>query len=215
MEIITQLIDFVLHIDKHLVEIVRDYQYWTYLIMFLIIFAETGFVVTPFLPGDSVLFAMGALIAIPETDLNIVVMIFLLILAAVAGDFVNYEFGRYFGVRVFTPKSKIFKPIYLEKTQEFYQKHGNKTIIYARFVPIIRTFAPFFAGISKMKYKQFGKYNIIGGILWVSLFMLAGFLFGQIDFIKRHFSVVVLVIIGMSLFPVIFEFFSHRKTADK
>lgn len=210
MEIIASLIDFVLHIDKHLVSIVNDYQYWTYLILFLIIFAETGLVVMPFLPGDSVLFAMGALIAKPETDLNIFLMLFLLIAAAIIGDFVNYEIGKHFGVRVFKANSKIFKPAYLAKTQTFYENYGSKTIIYARFVPIVRTFAPFVAGISKMTYSHFGKYNIIGGIIWVSLFLFAGYFFGQIEFIQKNFSIVVLAIIGISLLPPIIELLKQR-----
>lgn len=206
MEIIVGLIDFILHIDKHLVDIINDYQYWTYLILFLIIFAETGLVITPFLPGDSVLFAMGALIAKPETDLHILIMLVLLIAAAIIGDFVNYEIGKHFGSRVFKENSKLFKLSYLEKTQNFYAKHGSKTIIYARFVPIVRTFAPFVAGISKMSYSHFGKYNIIGGIFWVSLFLYAGYFFGQIEFIQKNFSLVVLAIIGISLLPPIVEY---------
>lgn len=210
MEIIASLIDFVLHIDKNLVSIVNDYQYWTYLILFLIIFAETGLVVMPFLPGDSVLFAMGALIAKSETDLSIFLMLFLLIAAAIIGDFVNYEIGKHFGVRVFKANSKIFKPAYLAKTQTFYENYGSKTIIYARFVPIVRTFAPFVAGISKMTYSHFGKYNIIGGIIWVSLFLFAGYFFGQIEFIQKNFSIVVLAIIGISLLPPIIELLKQR-----
>lgn len=206
MEWLTALIDFVLHIDQHLVQIVNTYHYWTYLLLFIIIFAETGLVVTPFLPGDSVLFATGALIAIPETGLNILVMFFLLLVAAIAGDFLNYELGKYFGTQVFTKKAKIFKPAYLEKTQLFYLKHGNKTIIYARFVPIVRTFAPFLAGMSKMKYSQFGKYNILGGTLWVFLFLFAGYFFGQIEFIKNNFSLVILAILCLSVLPILFEF---------
>lgn len=213
MEIIGSLIDFILHIDKHLVSIVNDYQYWTYLILFLIIFAETGLVVTPFLPGDSVLFAMGALLAKPETDMSITVMLLLLIAAAILGDFVNYEIGKYFGIRVFKEDSKIFKPSYLLKTQNFYAKYGSKTIIYARFVPIVRTFAPFVAGISKMTYSHFGKYNIIGGVLWVSLFLLAGYFFGQIEFIQKNFSLVVLAIIGISLLPPIIEVLKGRSAS--
>ena len=211
MELIAGLVDFILHIDKHLVEIVNNYQYWTYLILFLIIFAETGLVVTSFLPGDSVLFAMGALIAKPETDLSITLMIALLIVAAVLGDFVNYEIGKYFGVRVFSDDSKIFKTSYLRKTEEFYAKYGSKTIIYARFVPIVRTFAPFVAGISKMTYSHFGKYNIIGGVLWVSLFLLAGYFFGQIEFIKNNFSIVILAIIVISLLPAIVEVLRSKR----
>lgn len=211
MEWIHSLIDFVLHIDVHLVEIVNSYQYWTYLILFLIIFCETGLVVTPFLPGDSVLFAMGALIAKPETDLSVLLMLFLLILGAVLGDFVNYEIGKYLGPKVFKENSRIFKKSYLEKTEQFYQINGNKTIIYARFVPIVRTFAPFVAGISKMPYRNFGFYNIIGGILWVSLFLLVGYFFGQISFIKNNFSLVILAIIILSLLPPLIEIIRTKK----
>ncbi len=210
MELITTLIDFILHIDKHLVNITQEYQAWTYLILFLIIFAETGLVVTPFLPGDSVLFAAGALMAKPETNLNIFIMMGLLIAAAIIGDFVNYEIGKHFGTRVFKPGSKIFKPAYLEKTQGFYQKYGLKTIIYARFVPIVRTFAPFVAGIVKMPYRQFGAFNIIGGVLWVTLFLSVGYFFGQIPFVKNNFSLVVLAIIGISLLPPIIEVLKGR-----
>lgn len=210
MEVLSTLVDFVLHIDKHLVSIVNDYQYWTYLILFIIIFAETGLVVTPFLPGDSVLFAMGALIAKPETDLNILLMTGLLIVAAILGDLVNYEIGKHFGLRVFKENSKIFKPTYLQKTQDFYAKYGGKTIIYARFVPIVRTFAPFVAGISKMTYSHFGRYNIIGGTIWVSLFLFAGYFFGQIEVIQKNFSIVILAIIFISLLPPIIEFVKSK-----
>ncbi len=214
MEFISALIDFILHIDKHLIEITQEYQAWTYLILFLIIFAETGLVVTPFLPGDSVLFAMGALIAKPETNLSLGIMILLLIFAAILGDFVNYEIGKHFGNQVFKPGSKIFKPAYLEKTQQFYEKYGLKTIIYARFVPIVRTFAPFVAGIVRMPYRKFGLYNIVGGVLWVSLFLIAGYFFGQIPLVKNNFSVVVLLIIFISLLPAIIEVFRNKKTAS-
>jgi len=165
MELISTLIDFILHIDKHLIDITQEYQTWTYLILFLIIFAETGLVVTPFLPGDSVLFAMGALIAKPETNLSLWLMLVLLIAAAIIGDFVNYEIGKHFGQRVFTKESRIFKLSYLEKTQGFYNKYGLKTIIYARFVPIVRTFAPFVAGVVMMPYCKFGLYNSVVGVL--------------------------------------------------
>ncbi|MEI5983306.1 MULTISPECIES: DedA family protein [Sphingobacterium] len=214
MEFISALIDFILHIDKHLIQITQEYQAWTYLILFLIIFAETGLVVTPFLPGDSVLFAMGALIAKPETNLSLGIMILLLIFAAILGDFVNYEIGKHFGSRVFKPGSKIFKPAYLEKTQQFYEKYGLETIIYARFVPIVRTFAPFVAGIVRMPYRKFGLYNIVGGILWVSLFLIGGYFFGQIPLVKNNFSIVVLLIILISLLPAIIEIFWNKKTAS-
>ncbi len=212
MEIVSQLVDFILHIDQHLLQIVNTYAGWTYFILFMIIFAETGFVVTPFLPGDSVLFALGAIIARPESNLSLSLFLFILICAAISGDFVNYEIGKYFGIRVFKPDSKIFKPSYLQKTQDFYAKYGTKTIVYARFVPIVRTFAPFVAGIGKMPYRIFGKYNIVGGILWVSLFILAGYFFGQIPFFKQNFSLVVLAIIFISLIPMLIQFLAVKRS---
>ncbi len=159
MEFIQQLIDFILHIDKHLIEIVQDYELWTYAILFLIIFAETGFVVTPFLPGDSLLFAAGAIIAKPESGLNIGIMCVLLIIAAILGDLVNYHIGDYIGPKAFSGRYKLLKKEYLERTQKFYEKHGGKTIIYARFIPIIRTFAPFIAGVGTMSYARFASYS--------------------------------------------------------
>jgi len=212
MEFVSQLVDFILHIDQHLLQIVNTYAGWTYFILFLIIFAETGFVVTPFLPGDSVLFALGAIIARPESNLSMLLFLFILICAAISGDFVNYEIGKYFGIRVFKPDSKIFKPSYLQKTQDFYAKYGTKTIVYARFVPIVRTFAPFVAGIGKMPYRIFGKYNIAGGILWVSLFILAGYFFGQIPFFKQNFSLVVLAVIFISLIPMLIQFLTVKRS---
>ncbi|MEN5234508.1 DedA family protein [Sphingobacterium faecium] len=212
MEILTNIIDFIFHIDRHLVQIVHEYEGWTYLVLFLIVFAETGLVVAPFLPGDSVLFALGAIIAIPESGLSLLLFWLVLIFAAILGDFVNYEIGKYLGHRVFKTGSKIFKPEYLERTQSFYLKHGSKTIIYARFVPIVRTFAPFVAGISKMPYPQFGTYNMLGGFLWVTLFLFAGYFFGQLPFFKNHFSIVVLVIIFISLFPMLIQVLKTKKS---
>jgi len=212
MEFVSQLVDFILHIDQHLLQIVNTYAGWTYFLLFLIIFAETGFVVTPFLPGDSVLFALGAIIARPESNLSLSLFLFILICAAISGDFVNYEIGKYFGIRVFKPDSKIFKPSYLQKTQDFYAKYGTRTIVYARFVPIVRTFAPFVAGIGRMPYHIFGKYNIVGGILWVSLFILAGYFFGQIPFFKQNFSLVVLAIIFISLIPMLIQFLAVKRS---
>ena len=212
MEFVSQLVDFILHIDQHLLQIVNTYAGWTYFLLFLIIFAETGFVVTPFLPGDSVLFALGAIIARPESSLSLLLFLFILICAAISGDFVNYEIGKYFGIRVFKPDSKIFKPSYLQKTQDFYAKYGTRTIVYARFVPIVRTFAPFVAGIGRMPYHIFGKYNIVGGILWVSLFILAGYFFGQIPFFKQNFSLVVLAIIFISLIPMLIQFLAVKRS---
>lgn len=205
MEIIQTFIDFVLHIDQHLVEIVNDYQTWTYLILFLIIFAETGLVVTPFLPGDSLLFAAGAIIAKPETDLNIFFMCFLLITAGFLGDLVNYHIGKYLGPKAFSGRYKFLKQEYLEKTQRFYEKHGGKTIVYARFVPIVRTFAPFVAGVGTMSYRYFASYNIIGAVVWVAGFLFLGYFFGGLPIIKQNFSIVIFVIIFLSLLPPIIE----------
>lgn len=211
LELIQSLIDFILHIDKHLVEIVSNYQTWTYLILFVIIFAETGFVVTPFLPGDSLLFAAGAIIAKPESGLNIFLMWILLIIAAIIGDMVNYMIGDYIGPRAFSGKYKLLKKEYLDKTQDFYIKHGGKTIIYARFIPIIRTFAPFIAGVGTMSYGRFASYNVIGGILWVTSFLFIGYFFGGLPVIKQNFTYVIFAIIVLSLLPPIIELLRGSK----
>ncbi len=211
MEIIRTVIDFILHIDQHLVDIVSNYKTWTYLILFLIIFAETGFVVTPFLPGDSLLFAAGAIIAKPESNLNIVLTCVLLIVAAILGDLVNYHIGKFIGVKAFSGKYKLLKKEYLEKTQAFYNKHGGKTIIYARFIPIIRTFAPFVAGIGTMSYFRFATYNVVGGIAWVTSFLLLGFFFGGLPVIKDNFTYVILGIILVSILPPVFEVIRERR----
>lgn len=205
MDFIYAIIDFILHIDDHLVEIVNNYQTWTYLILFLIIFAETGLVVTPFLPGDSLLFATGAIIAKPETDLNVFVMWILLMVAGILGDMVNYHIGKYFGPKAFSGKYKFLKKEYLEKTEKFYEKYGGKTIIYARFVPIIRTFAPFVAGVGSMSYGKFASYNVIGAILWVTSFLFIGYFFGGLPVIKDNFTIVIFAIIFLSLLPPIIE----------
>jgi membrane-associated protein len=214
IELAKSLIDFILHIDQHLVAIVSDYKTWTYAILFLIIFAETGFVVTPILPGDSLLFAAGAIIAKPGTGLNIFTMLILLIIAAVIGDMVNYAIGKKIGARAFSGKIKFLKAEYLERTQEFYKKHGGKTIIYARFIPIVRTFAPFVAGIGTMTYRKFASYNVIGGILWVTIFLFLGYFFGGIPVIRQNFTYVIFAIIGLSLLPAVIEFFRGRKSAE-
>ncbi|SEM40477.1 membrane-associated protein [bacterium A37T11] len=211
MEIFTSVINFILHIDKHLVDLVNTYQAWTYLILFLIIFAETGLVVTPFLPGDSLLFAAGAIIAKPETNLNIWVMWLILIVAAFMGDLVNYHVGKFVGPRAFSGKIRLLKKEYLEKTQAFYHKYGGKTIIYARFIPIVRTFAPFIAGIGMMSYLRFASYNIVGGVLWVSSFLLLGYYFGGLQMVKDNFTYVVLAIICLSLLPPLFEMLRGNK----
>lgn len=205
MDFIYSIIDFILHIDDHLVEIVNNYQTWTYLILFLIIFAETGLVVTPFLPGDSLLFAAGAIIAKPETDLNIFVMWILLMVAGILGDLVNYHIGKYIGPKAFSGKYKFLKKEYLEKTEKFYEKYGGKTIIYARFVPIIRTFAPFVAGVGSMSYAKFASYNVIGAILWVTSFLFIGYFFGGLPIIKDNFTIVIFAIILLSMLPPISE----------
>lgn len=209
MEWIQFLIDFIVHIDEHLLTIVGDYGTWTYAILFLIIFAETGFVVTPFLPGDSLLFAAGAIAA--TGVLNPFLLLGLLFLAAVIGDFVNYSSGSYFGMKVFKEDARIFKLDYLRKTEKFYAKYGGKTIIIARFVPIVRTYAPFVAGASNMNYSRFLFYNVIGGAVWVGIFVTVGYLFGNLPFVKNNFSIAVLLIIGASLIPIFIEFFKHKR----
>lgn len=211
MELIKTLIDFILHIDQHLVEIVSNYKTWTYLILFLIIFAETGLVVTPFLPGDSLLFAAGAIIAKEESGLNIVIMAIILIIAAILGDLVNYHVGKYVGPKAFSGKYRFLKKEYLERTQAFYNKHGGKTIIYARFIPIIRTFAPFVAGIGTMTYLRFATYNVVGGIAWVVSFLLLGYYFGGLPVIKDNFTYVIFAIIILSVLPPVFEILRSRK----
>jgi membrane-associated protein len=211
MELLKSLIDFVLHIDQHLTDIVRDYQSWTYVILFLIIFAETGLVVTPILPGDSLLFATGAIIAKPESGLSIFVMWALLAVAAVFGDLVNYHVGKFIGVRAFNTRYRFLKQEYLIKTHEFYEKHGGKTIIYARFIPIVRTFAPFVAGIGTMSYLKFASFNVIGGVAWISSFLLLGYFFGGFPVIKNNFTLVVLAIIFISILPPIIEIIRGKR----
>ncbi|MDL2243405.1 DedA family protein [Bacteroidales bacterium OttesenSCG-928-J19] len=210
------LIDFVLHIDVHLAELVAQYGLWIYAILFLIIFCETGLVVTPFLPGDSLLFVAGTLAAIGSNHINIHLMVLLLIAAAILGDASNYLIGKFFGDKLFSkPDSKIFKQAYLEKTHNFYEKHGGKTIILARFVPIVRTFAPFVAGMGKMTYMRFLSYNVIGGVVWVALFMYAGFFFGELDFVKKNLSILIFVIIFVSILPGVFEIIRQKMKSKR
>lgn len=204
MEVVGNIIDFIIHIDKHLIEIVSDYQTWTYLILFLIIFAETGFVVTPFLPGDSLLFAVGALIAKGGTGLDIFVMGLILIIGAIAGNTVNYHLGNYLGDKVFKPENKILKLEYYLKTQEFFNKQGGKAVIFSRFLPIFRTVAPFVAGVGKMNFGRFTFYNVVGGLLWIVSFLGLGFVFGNIPIIKDNFTYVMLVIIVVTILPAIY-----------
>lgn len=214
MELIQQLLDFILHIDNHLIEIVQEYQTWTYLILFFIIFAETGFVITPFLPGDSLLFAAGAIIANPDSGLNIFLMCILLIVAAIMGDWVNYHIGNFIGPLAFSGKYKLLKKEYLDKTQAFYEKHGGKTIIYARFVPIIRTFAPFVAGIGTMSYLKFATFNITGGVLWVTSFLFIGYFFGGLPVIKDNFTYVIFGIIILSILPPVIELIREKNKVN-
>jgi len=203
LDLLKYLIDFILHIDKHLLQIVTDYQTWTYLILFAIIFMETGFVVTPFLPGDSLLFAAGTIAAMTGNPLSVWVIIPLLITAAFLGDNTNYFIGKFLGNTVYEKNYRLIKREYLDQTHKFYEKHGRITIIIARFMPIIRTFAPFVAGVGTMHYIRFVSFSIIGNIIWVSLFTLAGFFFGNIPLIKNNFTIAILGIIFVSILPII------------
>lgn len=217
MDIISQIIDLILHLDEHLSTIIQNYGIWTYLILFAIIFMETGLVITPFLPGDSLLFAAGTF-ASPAlgSALNIVILWVLLVFAAVLGDTVNYWIGHFIGPRAFSGEIRFLKKEYLDRTHEFYEKHGGKTIILARFIPIVRTFAPFVAGVGEMSYGRFFSYNVIGGILWVSIFTLGGYFFGALPFVKDNFTIVVMVIILISVLPAVFEVVKERtrKTSE-
>lgn len=211
MELIRKAIDMVLHLDKHLDQLVANYGPWVYAIIFLIVFAETGLVVTPFLPGDSLLFAIGALCARPE-GLNFVLAFVLLCVAAILGDTVNYWIGASVGPKIFHKKeSRWLNPKHLERTHAFYEKYGGKTIIIARFLPIIRTFAPFVAGVGRMTYPRFFAYNVVGGLIWVTLFMVAGFFFGNWPIVRNNFSLVILAIIGISMIPLVTEYWRHRR----
>lgn len=214
MEFLHFLVDFILHIDVHLAELVAQYGIWIYAILFLILFCETGLVVTPFLPGDSLLFVAGALAALPGNDLNVHVMAALLVVAAVLGDAVNYTIGRLFGERLFSnPNSKIFRRSHLDKTHAFYARHGGKTIILARFVPIVRTFAPFVAGMGHMSYRHFALFNVTGALLWVLLFSYAGYLFGDLPVVQENLKLLIVGIILVSILPGVIEVWRHRRQA--
>ena len=212
--VISTIIDFILHIDQHLAALSAEYGVWIYAILFLIIFCETGLVVTPFLPGDSLLFAAGGIAALGE--MNIHLMVALLLVAAILGDAVNFAIGKYFGARLFAnPDSKIFRRAYLDKTHAFYEKHGGKTIIIARFVPIVRTFAPFVAGMGNMHYGRFIRYNIIGAILCVVLFSYAGYFFANIPLVKNNLALVLAAIILISVLPGVLEVVRARREAKR
>ena len=210
MELLLQLVDFVLHIDTHLDGIIRDYGTWTYAFLFLIIFCETGLVVTPVLPGDSLLFAAGAFAARGSLDLMVVFV--LLAVAAILGDTVNYSIGHYLAPRA-QRGFRFIKKQHLDRTHAFFEKHGGKTIILARFMPFIRTFAPFVAGIGAMDYRRFIVYNVAGGLLWISLFVFGGYFFGTIPAVERNFELVIIAIIFLSVLPPFIEFLRHRRRA--
>jgi membrane-associated protein len=210
LEIVKSLVDFILHIDKHLADIISQYHALTYLILFVIIFAETGFVITPFLPGDSLLFAAGALIAAGNTGLSIYLLTLILIIAAFTGNTVNYMIGGYLGPKVFKEKNKILKLSYYEQTHAFFEKHGALAVIFSRFMPIIRTIAPFVAGVSRMSFLKYSLYNIIGGASWIIVFLFAGYFLGNVPFFKAHFALVGVVIILISIIPPIFAAVKSR-----
>lgn len=215
METIKFLIDVFLHLDKYMSEIIQQYGTLTYLILFAVIFAETGFVVTPFLPGDSLIFAAGTFAAIPESNLSIVLLFFLLAFAAIAGDTVNYWIGFKIGAKAYTGEVKFIKKEYMERTHAFFEKHGGKTIFLARFVPIVRTFAPFVAGVSEMRYGYFISYNVFGGIVWVGLFLALGYFFGNIPFVRKNFELVIIAIILISVLPAVYEFIKAKMEKKK
>ncbi len=212
MDLLLKFIDLFLHLDKHISMLLQMFGGWTYLIVFLIIFCETGLVVTPILPGDSLLFGLGTFAA--KGDLDPLLLIVLLSIAAIAGDTVNYAVGKFVGPKIFHRDDvKFLKKEYLERTHRFYEKHGGKTIIIARFIPIIRTFAPFVAGIGAMTYWRFITYNIVGGVAWICFFVLGGYYFGNLPFVKRNFTLVIIAIIIISVLPGVFEYIRHRRQA--
>ena len=213
MGFISSLIDFILHMERWLPIWVQQFGALTYILLFVIIFIETGLVVTPFLPGDSLLFAAGAIAALPHGGLNVVLLYVVVAAAAVLGDTVNYWIGHYIGPRAFSGNIRFLKKEYLDRTQAFYEKHGGKTIFLARFVPIVRTFAPFVAGVGKMRYGYFISYNIFGGILWTALFIFAGYFFGNLKFVQNNFSFVVVAIVIISVLPMIYEYLKSRREA--
>lgn len=209
MEMITTFIDIFMHLDTHLDLIIREYGVWTHAILFLIIFCETGLVITPLLPGDSLLFAVGTFAALGSLDVKFLAIS--LSIAAIAGDTMNYWIGYFVGPKVFSKeKSRFFNRDYLDRTHQFYERYGGKTIIIARFIPIIRTFAPFVAGIGRMTYLRFILYNIVGGVAWIGAFLFGGYFFGALPFIKQNFSLVILAIIVISMLPGLIEFLRHK-----
>ncbi len=210
MEFFSNIIDFVLHIDKHLIEITTQYQELTYLILFLIIFCETGLVVTPFLPGDSLLFAAGSIAALPGSPLDVYVLGLIVFLAAFSGDNSNFFIGKFIGHKVYEKNYRLIKREYVDRTHAFYEKHGGKAVIIARFVPIIRTFAPFVAGVGAMKYRRFILFSMAASLLWISLFVTAGYKFGQLPVVRDNFFLVTVGIIVISTLPIIIGFIRSR-----
>jgi membrane-associated protein len=215
MEFLTNALDLFLHIDTHLNVIIQDYHMWTYLILFLIIFAETGLVVTPFLPGDPLLFAAGALIAAGGTGLDIYILGAALTAAAILGNATNYTIGTFLGKRVFKPKNKILKLEYYETTNLFFEKHGGKAVIFSRFFPVLRTFVPFVAGVGKMKMSQFTFYNVVGAVIWIVFFLGLGYLFGNLAVVKENFSIVVVAITVLATLPPVIAAIKARVNRSK
>ena len=211
MDFFLNLLSFFLHLDRHLAELAGQYGGWLYAILFLIVFCETGLVVTPFLPGDSLLFAAGALAALADSAMNIHLLFLLMAFAAIAGNTVNYSVGRYLGEKAFRPDARILKQDYLDRTHRFFERHGGKTIIITRFVPIVRTFAPFVAGAGGMRYGRFQGYNGAGGGAWTASFLYGGYFVGNLPFVKQNFSLVILAIILLSIMPGIVEYWRHRR----
>ena len=209
MDLLRTILDYFLHLDQHLSQVISQYGGWTHLILFAIVFCETGLVITPFLPGDSLLFAAGTFAALGALDIRLIVV--LLTAAAILGDTLNYWVGAYIGPRAFRGDVKFLRREYLERTHAFYEKHGGKTIILARFIPIIRTFAPFVAGVGAMSYPKFLTYNVVGAALWVGLFVLGGYFFGNIQTVRENFTLVILAIIALSVLPMLVEAFRARR----
>ena len=214
MELLTSLVDIVLHLDHHVSALLGTYHLWFYAILFVVIFAETGFVVTPFLPGDSLLFAVGALTAIDSSGtLHLPALLIMLVLAAVLGNTLNYQIGRWIGVHAFSGRYRLLKVDYLQRTEAFFQRHGGMAVVLSRFVPIVRTFAPFVAGVGRMNWARFQGYNVAGGASWVLLMTVAGYLFGNVPLVKNNFGLVTIAIILLSLVPLVWVFLRDRRLA--
>lgn len=212
MELLTTLVDIVLHLDHHVSALLADYHLWFYGILFVVIFAETGLVVTPFLPGDSLLFAVGALTAIDDSGtLHLPVLLLMLVVAAVLGNTLNYQIGRWIGVHAFTGRYRLLKIDYLRRTEAFFERHGGMAVVLSRFVPIVRTFAPFVAGVGRMNWARFQGYNVAGGVSWVLLMTVAGYLFGNVPLVKNNFGLVTIAIILVSLLPLVWVVWRDRR----